>query len=174
MDTIFTTLAHEGYPGHLYQNVFFHRTNPSPVRSIVGYSGYSEGWATYVEMDSYYLAGIGDALAEFLRANNLASLCMYGKIDVGVNYYGWDLEKTKDYLLTFGIEDSASCEEIYRAMVAEPGNYLNYIVGCIEFLELREAAAKKLKDDFVLKDFHEAILSIGPTSFDVLRNYLKY
>ncbi len=173
MDTIFTTLAHEGYPGHLYQNVYFNRTAPSPIRSILGCTGYSEGWATYVEMDSYFLSGIEETLAAFLSANNLASLCMYGKIDVGVNYYGWDLEKTSAYLRQFGIEDPAIIKEIHQSMIAEPGNYLNYILGCIEFKELRKTAEEKLGGDFSLKDFHELILSTGPCTFDTLREQLK-
>lgn len=173
LDRIFTTLAHEGYPGHLYQNVYFYQTGPSPVRSLINYTGYSEGWATYVEMDSYLLSGIDKTLAEFLRANNLATLCMYGKVDVGVNYYGWDLEKTASYLKQFGIEDSAIVKEIYQSMIAEPGNYLNYILGYIEFQELKEEAQKKLGDSFQLRDFHEFILSTGPASFDVLNDRMK-
>lgn len=173
LDTIFTTLAHEGYPGHLYQNVYFSQTNPAPIRSLLSCTGYSEGWATYVEMDSYYLSGIDKTLAEFLRANNLATLCMYGKVDVGVNYYGWDLSKATDYLGQFGVTDAGVSRDIYQSMIAEPGNYLNYILGCIEFLEMKDTAMKKLGDSFVLKDFHEFILSSGPARFEVLNDYLK-
>lgn len=173
LDHIFTTLAHEGYPGHLYQNVYFYQTEPSPVRSLISYTGYSEGWATYVEMDSYLLSGIDETLAEFLRANNLATLCMYGKVDVGVNYYGWDLEKTTSYLKQFGVTDTAIVKDIYQSMIAEPGNYLNYILGCIEFQELKEDAQEKAGDAFNLRDFHEFILSTGPASFDVLNDRLK-
>lgn len=173
LDAIFTTLAHEGYPGHLYQNVYFNQTNPPAIRSLLSCTGYSEGWATYVEMDSYYLSGIEMTLADFLHANNLATLCMYGKVDVGVNYYGWDLSKTTDYLKQFGVTDTAVIKEIYQAMIAEPGNYLNYILGCIEFLEMKDTATNKLGDSFVLKDFHEFILSCGPARFEILNDYLK-
>lgn len=40
----FTTIAHEGYPGHLYQNCFYQSQNPLPVRSVVNIGGYTEGW----------------------------------------------------------------------------------------------------------------------------------
>ena len=43
---LFTTLAHEGYPGHLYQTIFFESTNPDPIRSILNFGGYVEGWFT--------------------------------------------------------------------------------------------------------------------------------
>ena len=45
---LFTTLAHEGYPGHLYQTIFFESTNPDPIRSILNFGGYVEGWATII------------------------------------------------------------------------------------------------------------------------------
>lgn len=49
----YTTLAHEGYPGHLYQTTYFASTNPAPLRSLLNFGGYTEGWATYSEMMSY-------------------------------------------------------------------------------------------------------------------------
>ena len=50
---LFTTLAHEGFPGHLYQTVSFAENNPSNIRYLVTSSGYVEGWATYVESYGY-------------------------------------------------------------------------------------------------------------------------
>ena len=47
---LYTTLAHEGYPGHLYQTVYFSASEPDPIRSILDFGGYVEGWATYAEM----------------------------------------------------------------------------------------------------------------------------
>lgn len=44
---LYTTLAHEGYPGHLYQTVYFSSQDPDPIRSILHFGGYVEGWATY-------------------------------------------------------------------------------------------------------------------------------
>lgn len=173
LDAIFTTLAHEGYPGHLYQNVYFNQTEPAAIRSLLGCTGYSEGWATYVEMNSYDLSGIDKELSAFLQANNLASLCMYGKIDIGINYYGWDLAKTTQYLKQFNVTEPSVIKDIYQSMIAEPGNYLNYILGYNEFWEMKNTAIKKLGSDFVLKDFHEFVLSIGPAPFDIINNYLK-
>ena len=45
---LFGTLAHEGFPGHLYQTVSFAENNPSDIRYLVTSPGYVEGWATYV------------------------------------------------------------------------------------------------------------------------------
>ena len=54
--SLFTTLAHEGYPGHLYQNVYYASLHPDPIRCVLNYGGYTEGWATYSEMMSYYFS----------------------------------------------------------------------------------------------------------------------
>ena len=53
----FTTLAHEGFPGHLYQTIMSYQAGLPAMRSILNYPGYAEGWATYVEMMSYHYAG---------------------------------------------------------------------------------------------------------------------
>ena len=46
---LFTTLAHEGFPGHLYQTVTFQRQKSSNIRNLLCTSGFAEGWATYIE-----------------------------------------------------------------------------------------------------------------------------
>ena len=46
---VFTTLAHEGYPGHLYQVTWQMNSDAAPVILQLAPLGYTEGWATYVE-----------------------------------------------------------------------------------------------------------------------------
>lgn len=53
---LFGTLAHEGFPGHLYQTVSFSRSKPANIRYLITSSGYVEGWATYVESYAYQYA----------------------------------------------------------------------------------------------------------------------
>ncbi len=173
MSSIFTTLAHEGYPGHLFQTVYYNQQNPSLVRSVIDFGGYTEGWATYVECYSYDLAGLDTNVSALLKCNLLATLCLYGNIDLGVNYYGWDKESTTKYLAGFGIADETSINSIYNAIVAEPGNYLKYILGFAELLEMKKTAENALGDDFVLKDFHTFILDMGPTQFNIMNSYLQ-
>lgn len=169
LDAIFTTLAHEGYPGHLYQNVYFQQQNPAPVRYVINYEGYSEGWATYVEMQSYHMAGFPEDVATVLEADQTATLCLHGRIDLGVNYYGWSLQDVADYLEDFGITDDEAAEQMYYTMIEEPGNYMKYVIGYLEFKELRDSAEKKLGDSFEAQAFHNVILKTGPSSFDILK-----
>ncbi|MDR2156630.1 MAG: DUF885 domain-containing protein [Clostridiales Family XIII bacterium] len=169
---LFSTLAHEGYPGHLYQTVYFRKADRDPVRSILSFDGYIEGWATYVERMSYELAGLDADVAAVLAANDLATLCMYAKVDIGVNAHAWDLEDVALYLSEFGISNEEATREMYDAMVAEPANYLKYTVGCIEILQLKNAAREAWGSDFKDKTFHEFLLGIGPATFDVISDRL--
>lgn len=173
LSEIFTTLAHEGYPGHLYQSVYFNEQNPYPIRNLLDFSGYSEGWASYAEYDSYNFAGFPDDVATVLRSNRIAILCMYGSIDLGINYYGWSYEDTKDYLKKFKITSDSDITNVYAAMVEEPGNYLKYAGGYYEIVELQNQAQKLKGNDFDLKAFREYFLKFGPAPFDVIEKYMK-
>ncbi|MFA9463531.1 MAG: DUF885 domain-containing protein [Velocimicrobium sp.] len=173
LSDIFTTLAHEGYPGHLYQNVYFNEQNPYPLRTLLNFSGYSEGWASYAEFNSYDYAGLDSDVAAILKANQIAMICMYADIDLGINYYGWSYNDTKKYLKKFAITNDSSIRRVYAAMIEEPGNYLKYAGGYYEILELEQTAKKIKGNDFDIKKFHEYLLTFGPAPFDVIEKYMK-
>lgn len=166
---LFTTLAHEGYPGHLYQTTYFAAQNTDPVRSTLNFSGYTEGWATYVEMMSYYLSPLSKEQAALLQKNKSAILGLYALADMGIHYDGWTLEETTDFFHTYGITDTDSIHSIYTLILSDPGNYLNYYIGYLEFLELKREQIEKLGSDFSQKEFHRTILETGPAPFDVLK-----
>ena len=88
---LFTTLAHEGFPGHLYQTTGSYQAGLTPVRALFNYPGYVEGWATYVEMLSYRYAGLPEAAADMLMYNQSALLSLYASIDMGIHYDGWSI-----------------------------------------------------------------------------------
>lgn len=171
--TLYATLAHEGYPGHMYQMTYFTDSNPDPVRFILQSSGFIEGWATYCELHSYLYADTGnEALNQIAQANYAAVLCLYAKMDIGINYYGWDEQNTADFLNDYGFDKNIA-KEIYNSIICEPGNYCKYVLGYIGFCELKETAQKELKDNFNLKEFHKFLMDIGPASFDTLNTQLK-
>ena len=171
----FTTLAHEGYPGHLYQTVMTYTYDYPHIRSILNYSGYVEGWATYIEMMAYDYAGLEDDVASFLSHNQAATLSLYASSDIGLHYYGWTTEDMKEFWAGYGITDASVIKEITQLILSEPGNYLKYYVGYLEFLELKEYAKDLFGSDFSEKQFHQAVLDIGPAPFSILEKYLpKY
>ena len=169
---LYTTLAHEGIPGHMYQSCFFSQTKPSPIRYLVNYGGYTEGWATYAEFMSYFYEYSDKQLALALSCSASYSLALYSLCDIGVNYEGWTLEETKDFLANYNMNDENVCKNIFQAVVEEPANYLQYYVGYIEILKLKDRVQKKFGVDFNLKKFHKAFLTIGPASFDVIGKWI--
>ena len=173
LDDIFPTLAHEGYPGHLFQNVYFNQSNPDPLRMLLNFGGYSEGWATYVEMDSYSMMEMDQQIASIIMNNQMASLCMYAQIDLGIHYYGWNLDDTLTYLANFGITSEEAAKEVYQTMVAEPGNYMKYALGYLEIMNLRKQAEEKLGDNFSLKEWNTFFLDMGPAQFEIIEKYMK-
>ncbi len=162
---LFPTLAHEGFPGHLYQTTYFASTNPHPLRQIVAPIGYSEGWAKYVETYSYELAGLDDYTAELLAIDQLFGFGLYSRVDMGIHYEGWNLQDTRKFLSTYGITDSDVISEIYYTILDNPGVYLQYYIGCLEILQLKETAKASLGADFSLLSFHKFILDCGPSQF---------
>ena len=170
---LYPTLAHEGYPGHLYQNIYTNSADLPPVRSLLSYSGYTEGWATYVEFYSYHISGLDSSLAKVLEWNEVATLGMYAYIDMKIHYDGWTREKVATYLADYGIYDEEVADEIFEVIVEEPANYLSYFIGYLEFMELRETAEKELGDAFVAKEFHQFLLETGPAPFYIIEDYME-
>lgn len=170
---LFTTLAHEGYPGHLYQTTYFAAQNPDPVRSILNFGGYTEGWATYTEMMSYYMSPLSNNQAALLQKNKSAILGLYALADMGIHYDGWTLEETVSFFKTYGIANAAAVKSIYTMILSDPGNYLKYYIGYIEFLELKREQIQKEGEHFSQKEFHKIILETGPAPFDVLKKQLS-
>jgi len=167
--TLFTTLAHEGYPGHLYQTTYFTATNPSPIRHLLGCGGYTEGWATYCEMMSYYFAPVPKADATLMQKNASVMLGLYALADMGIHYEGWTLTDTINFFSSYGINDTVAIQEIFNLILGDPANYLKYYIGYVEFLELKKDAIKKWGNDFTQERFHKEILETGPVTFEILR-----
>lgn len=165
----FVTLAHEGFPGHLFQTTYFYGRQPSRIRKLFGFSGYSEGWGTYAEIYAYQLSGIDDDLLLLNALNKTYTLSLYCLADIGINYEGWTLEDTQDFL---GIDEDTS-REIYEILVEEPALYLAYYGGYLEFMELREKAEETLGEKFNLKDFHTFLLDVGPAQFEIIEEQME-
>lgn len=169
---LFTTLAHEGYPGHLYETVSSYAQDFEPLRHILNFGGYTEGWATYVEMQSYEYAGLDENLARALQLNASATLSLYASIDIGVHEEGWDRDIVLEFLSDHGISSVEAADRVYELVVETPANYLKYYVGYLEFLALKKDARLRYGSDYSDKAFHQAILRIGPAPFSIIENYL--
>ncbi len=168
----FVTLAHEGFPGHLYQTTYFYGKNPSKIRKLFSFSGYSEGWGTYAEMYAYSLSQMDDAAIRLNELNKIYTFSIYCLADIGINYDGWSYEETIDFFNSMGLEEEVG-REIFQAMVEDPALYLAYYLGYLEFMELRAEAESTLGEAFNLKDFHTFLLDIGPAQFEIIAQRMQ-
>ncbi len=183
---LYTTLAHEGYPGHLYQSVYSQRNmlsgEESPVRQVLWYGGYLEGWALYVEFIAYdYAAELaeerGDMDAAYAytieKHNRNMQLCLYALLDVAIHYDGSPYEKIHELLCSFGISDADTTRRIYDYIAEEPANYLKYYLGYLEILRLKESAQTLWGEEYSDLRFHTFFLECGPSDFTTLTEALE-
>lgn len=166
----FDIISHEGLPGHMLQHAYFKSTGVHPLRSVLGYTGYAEGWASYAQFYSakYYPGTEVDKRAYEAK-------CLYDKamlyfstlIDIEINYYGKTYEQmTKHALYSQVFNGSNSSKETYNYMVQNPAVYSSYGYGNYKMEQLR---GKFNGTDY---EFHKAVLSMGPTSFEILAKYI--
>lgn len=174
---LFTILAHEGFPGHLYQTTYFSAQEPLPICYLFSNSGYVEGWATYVESYAYQYAadffGYDNNLTTLAKLNRNISLCLYSLLDIGIHYHSWTEAQTKIFLSNFGITENNSIQEIYLYIVENPTNYLQYYGNYLNFMDLKTSQQELLGDAFDLQEFHKKILEIGPVPFPILEKYMN-
>ena len=169
---LFTTLAHESYPGHLYQTVYFLQQSPHPVRVLLSNTGYIEGWATYVEMISYNYADLDPDEADLMWKLRFFDLLVQSLIDLGVNVLGWDIDKVEQVFNELNVTDMGVIENVYNMVTGVPLHSVTYALGFIEMSQLREDAEAVLLDDFDLMDFHRFILDIGAAPFPLIRSHM--
>ena len=172
---LYTTLAHEGYPGHLYQSAYFNDREPVPVRRLLACGGYNEGWGLYSELYAYsFDNGLPEAVKPLMRCSEASSYGLYALLDICIHYDGWDLATTTSYLEnSYGFTDPESAREIYLAIIDNPGNYLKYYIGYLEILTMRQEAEEVLGNKFNAKSFHQFILNMDGASFRVIKPYFQ-
>ena len=182
---LYTTLAHEGYPGHLYQTVYsqlyFQKTEASPIRSLLSYGGYAEGWAMYVELESYgYAKSVmkseapeTEALYETYKLDRQIQLCLYSLLDIAIHYEGATYQQAHKMLSSIGITNSGTTRSIYEYIVEEPATYLKYYLGYLEILNLKKEAKELWGSSYSDYLFHKFYLENGPADFYNLELQLK-
>lgn len=165
----FSTVAHEGLPGHMYQVSYAYENLPNPWRKVVAnYSGYQEGYATYVELYALkYLKNVDSSAIGIQQNLTVYQNCIVSLLDIGIHYDGWTLNEAKSFMEENGLDASAA-SELYKQLQANPTAFLSYYVGYVQFAELKDKAEEALGDKFKDKDFHEAILKSGPAPFNVV------
>ncbi len=175
----YQTVAHEGFPGHMYQYAYMYENQTTPYRKALANSNaYVEGYAVYSQYyANKYLKDVNQTYLEMLKENEMATYCIIILADIGIHYEGWSFNKFKDFLKVSGLDygNEKTFKKQYLQLQANPATFEPYYVGCEEFLALKRKAQKKLGNKFKDIDFHKAILKSGNAPFSVIeKNVNEY
>ena len=166
------TLAHEGYPGHLFQRNYFNQQDPDPIRHIIGCLGYTEGWANYVDASCYRWMGYSDDASKVMQCDDILASIVTARIDIGIHYEEWDVDDVAGYLNEWGFNGEAA-QPVFESILADPANSIPYVLGELEFGRLRADAEKRMGDGFDVVGFHKAILDCGPAPFSIVSQKIE-
>ena len=164
----YTTIAHEGIPGHLYQHVYYYRTNPHNFRSTQGFIGSSEGYACYVEYIALHFTDLSEEAIDIAFYDNFVAYIALGLIDVGVNYLNWDESKVKEFMDNSYLNSDYS-RNLIDEVIDRTGVFPRYGIGFLQMLALRKYAIDLLGDNFNEVEFHEVINKNGVLPFCMLK-----
>ena len=162
---LYTTLAHEGLPGHLYQNAYFKALDVNPIRKVLKSSGYVEGWATYAENYSYrFLDGkYSQTIIDYLITEQKLIAAIYSRIDLGIHHNGWTIEEMHNFMSQyFSVGSVEDVKDAYEQLVEIPTNYQEYFFTYLKLSDMYDAVVEKQGASFNAKEFHKLILDCGP------------
>ncbi len=172
---LYSTLAHEAFPGHLFQITWF-LNQPEPfLRRSYDFIGYQEGWGMYSEWCAWEFSDINPDAAELNRIYIALSYVEDAAVDLAVNGLGWSIPQVSNWLESLGLNGS-SAQEIADFVIQRPGLLLPYGVGMMKFLTLRKNAEEALGDKFDLKEFNTVLMKGGDRPFEYVeadvQNYI--
>jgi uncharacterized protein (DUF885 family) len=165
-------VVHEAYPGHHLQ-LSIASKHPSTVRRAFQDLFFVEGWAMYCEeimaRGGLYGDTIG-AMINFLEGvrYRAARIVVDVKLQTDVFTYEEALQFMVDI---FGGGEDYYAREIKR-YISNPIQPSSYLIGKIQLLQLREDYRRLAGDEFVLKDFHDDLLSHGSIPVELIKKLI--
>ncbi|MFQ5799658.1 MAG: DUF885 domain-containing protein, partial [Bacteroidota bacterium] len=159
---------HEAYPGH-FLHFLHYRNVPSKVARVFGSYSAIEGWAHYAEqmmVDEGY--GDGDPRIRLAQLHEaLVRLCRF-VVAIRMHTEGMTVdEATKFFMENAFMEEHPARKEAERGTF-DPG-YLNYTLGKLQILGLREDMKAQQGDRYNLREFHDTFLRHGALPIKLLR-----
>lgn len=166
---LYTTLAHEGFPGHLYQTNYYIQQQPSLLRTQLTMMGYQEGWGMFAEGQALHVSGLSEYASEYQKINIELNYVLSAAVDLGVNGLGWSTKDVSKYLDRLDLNSSIA-KDLYDFATLQPGTILPYGVGVAMFELLENKAKNALGNDFDQKAFNEVLLNDGNRPFEVVED----
>lgn len=173
LDT-FITVSHEGFPGHMYHYAYMYNNIESDYIKTLGVNSFVEGYAVYAEFEALnYLKDLSQPYRDLIRVSTALSYADYSIIDIGINYYGWDLTATLSYFEDAGYSiDETTGKEIYDYLRCTPTSYIPYSYGYLRIADMRARAEAALGNSFNALDFNTYLLEPGGVPFEIIEKYI--
>ena len=168
----FKTVAHEGFPGHMYQYAYMYENMDCNYRkAMVNVDAYTEGYAVYAGYEGLkYLDEVQQPLLEIYKEDELGTYCLVVLSDIGIHYEGWSPEQFSEYWAEQGMALPEEARDVmYKQLQANPCAFESYYVGYQEFVAIKQAAEGKLGEAFDDKAFNQAILKSGTAPFFIVQ-----
>lgn len=165
------TSIHEAWPGHFLNDLHYRRA-PSRVSRVFSAYSFWEAWALYCEqmmLEQGYRAG-----DDKLRLAQLASALLRDvryACAIRMHTQGMSVEEaTARFMRDAFMEEAPARAEAVRGTF-DP-QYLNYTLGKLILLKLRDDYRAEQGDAFDLRTFHDAFLAWGGPPVPYLRRLL--
>ena len=168
---LYSTLAHEGLPGHMYQAHYNSSLFAHPIQHLLSNLGFTEGYATYIEMESLNFLDLDEDEKEAYILNTEITNDYVALMDLSIHYEGMSLDEfTDEYEDMFGPD----LEELYNQLADCPSTFLSYYYGYVQIDNLKEEAMEELGSHFDPREFHETLLMSGSAHFDIIGKNIEY
>lgn len=171
----FQTVAHEGFPGHMYQfNYMYGKLDSNYRKALADSLAYTEGYAVYTQFyANQYIPDIDQTYLECLKENELASYNVIMLADIGIHDEGWSVKDFASFLEQNGFQLEEEAYRLqYQQLQQNPAVFAPYYVGYEEISAFKQQAQQALDEDFVDQEFHEALLESGTAPFTVVKRHI--
>lgn len=168
------TIAHEGYPGHMYHYVYLRglRQKTGWYRQSMSLTGYYESWSQTAEsfFDAYNTDFSNGYCTVMSAETRIYNILIPAAVSIGVNYMGWQEADVAEYVSQYLIKEVAEqMAPVYCGLAQQdPLYYLEYALGYAQLQHEMHDAQTELGDKFDLLAFNTAFLDIGPTYFNLI------
>ncbi|MGX7895723.1 DUF885 domain-containing protein [Tsuneonella sp. HG222] len=162
------TSVHEVWPGHFLQFLHSNRSQQIFPRVFVTY-GLAEGWGHYTE-EMMWDAGLGDGNPEVhigQLAKALLRNCRYLSA-IGLHAQGWTVDRSRDLFRDECYQDEGTARQQAARGTYDP-RYLNYTLGKLQIMRLRDDWTANRGGRKAWKTFHDTFLSYGGAPIPLIR-----
>ena len=173
--TLLLTLAHEGYPGHMYQYVYQRGLdNVGLMQRTANFGAYAEGWAQFAEflVTEYQKQYDEDYVRYLFEYGIYSNSILPAIVSILVNYYGYSEKAIESYITGLGLNGDEVASDYYKMVIDQPYYFFEYAIGYAQLAQLYRSEMSDLGGSFHMNEFLKTYLNLGPGNFDLIKEQM--